>query len=154
MEDAAWVLRNRFDLAGRQLIILFTGIGITTSEVSGPKESNMSGELKGTISTYLETMEKFSESAKTFLLHVHTLYQARDEYRKALAASAELRQALDTGDEALRMLMAKLEKAVIAPPDEGLMENNGSEIGAEPANVKVMKAGAGAASSGAAKTFP
>ncbi len=114
----------------------------------------MSGELKGTISTYLETMEKFSESAKIFLLHVHALYQARDEYRKALTASAELRQALDTGDDALQALMAKLEKAVIVPPDEAVMENDGSGIGTEPANVKAMKASATAASSGVAKAFP
>ncbi len=114
----------------------------------------MSGELKVTTSTYVETMQKFTESAKSFLLHVQSLHQARDECRKALAASAELREALDTGDEALRTLMARLEKALIAPPGEGIIENSGSGIGAEPANVIAMKASSSAASSGVAKTFP
>ena len=114
----------------------------------------MSGELKGTISTYFETMERFSEAAKTFLMHVHNLYQAREEYRKALAASAQLREALDTGDEALRTLMTKLEKAVVAASVEEGTEHKGWEAGAEPANVKAMKAAATAASSGGAKTFP
>lgn len=111
-------------------------------------------KLNSTISTYLEAMEKFSEAAKTFLQHVHILYQARDEYRKALAAGSELRQALDTGDETLRTLMAKLERAVNAPLDEAVSDKRGLGIGAEPGKVETMKVSASAAGGGVARIFP
>lgn len=115
----------------------------------------MSEKLNRTISTYFEAMENFSDAAKAFLQHVHILHQARDEYRKALAAGLELRQALDTGDETLRTLMATLEKAVNTPLEEAVSEKGRLGIAPEREKVETMKASATAAGGGGgARIFP
>jgi exonuclease VII small subunit len=61
---------------------------------------------------YEEAMKGFATSAAEFLEHIALLTRARDSYQRAMAVSNQLRDTLDSGDEILRNLMAKIEQAV------------------------------------------
>ena len=66
----------------------------------------------GFMSTYVDAVEEFRESATAFIQHLNLLAQAREAYQQAMTASAELRTVLDAGDENLRTLMGQLEQAL------------------------------------------
>ena len=73
------------------------------------KEQEVTGvqaTLKGsaTMATYNTAVEKFSKSSSSFMEMLQHLSQARDAYQEAITASAELRNVLDAGDEALRSI--------------------------------------------------
>jgi hypothetical protein len=77
------------------------------------KDSSVSAErVPGAMAAYRESVDEFSKHATEFLEHIPTLAQAREAYQRALMVSTELRSILDTGDEALKALMAQLEQAV------------------------------------------
>jgi hypothetical protein len=77
------------------------------------KESSVSVErVPGAMAAYRESVDEFSKHATEFLEHIPTLAKAREAYQRALMVSTELRSILDTGDEALRALMAQLEQAI------------------------------------------
>ena len=65
-----------------------------------------------TWSIYSEAMNKSRTSAEEFMAQVHLLNEARVAYQEALSTSIELRNRLDSGDEALRSVMAQLEQVV------------------------------------------
>ena len=65
-----------------------------------------------TVAAYEEAMKEFATSATEFLEHIALLTRARDSYQRAMAVSNQLRDTLDSGDEILRNLMAKIEQAV------------------------------------------
>jgi hypothetical protein len=77
-------------------------------------ENNDAGPqvVKETLTSYEEAAKEFAVSAADFLQHLALLTKARDAYHLALAISAHLRDTLDSGDETLRNLKAKLEDAV------------------------------------------
>lgn len=102
---------------------------------------------------YVDAAEEFGRSAKEFLQHVNLLSQAWNAYQQAMAASAELRGVLDTGDENLRIQMAQLEQAVSglfgkAFPGESKVEELKAEV------LKASAARAGAASTSSVKVLP
>lgn len=102
---------------------------------------------------YVDAASEFARSAKEFLQHVHLLHQAWNAYQEAMAASAELRAVLNTGDENLRTLMAQLEQAISSPFGKAALGDKKLEA----LKAEVMKANAaspGAASSGNAKMLP
>ena len=102
----------------------------------------------GIMSTYTGAVENFRKSATAFMQHVELLSQARDAYQQAMTASAEMRSALDAGDENLRTLMAQLEQALnlhIARP--GLDRK-------KPEPVKVEGIKANGESLGGVRAFP
>jgi hypothetical protein len=69
-----------------------------------------------TLKAYRESVEEFSKHAAELLKQVPTLAKARDAYQRAMMISTELRNTLDTGDEALKRLLAQLEQAVGMSP--------------------------------------
>ncbi len=64
--------------------------------------------------TYSEVMNEFSRNATAFMEHLPLLAKARAAYDEAMKASAEMRKALDSGDEHLRTIMAQLEQGICA----------------------------------------
>jgi len=77
------------------------------------KKDSMNAErVPGAMAAYRESVDDFSKHATEFLEHIPTLAKAREAYQRALMVSSELRNILDTGDEALKALMAQLEQAV------------------------------------------
>ena len=64
------------------------------------------------IEAYRESVDEFSKHAVKFLEHIPNLLKAREAYQRAITVSTELRSILDTGDEALKALMAQLEQAI------------------------------------------
>src|SRR5437879_4307358 len=64
------------------------------------------------MTTYNVAVDKSTKSATAFMEQIHHLTQAWDAYHEAMTASAELRNVLDAGDEALRTLMSNLEQAI------------------------------------------
>jgi len=71
---------------------------------------------KETVAAYEEAMKEFATNAAEFLEHIVLLTKARDSYQRAMAVSTRLRDSLDSGDEILRDLMAKVEQAVEGHP--------------------------------------
>ena len=69
-----------------------------------------------TVAAYQEAMKEFATSASQFLEHIALLTKARDSYKRAMAVSTVLRDTLDSGDDILRDLMAKVEQAVDVRP--------------------------------------
>jgi len=67
--------------------------------------------VPGAMAAYRESVDEFSKHAAEFLEHIPTLNKAREAYQRAIMVSTELRSILDTGDEALKSLMAQLEQA-------------------------------------------
>lgn len=77
------------------------------------KDSSVSEErVPGAMAAYRESVDEFSKNAAEFLEHIPTLAKAREAYQRAIMVSTELRGILDTGDEALKALMAQLEQAI------------------------------------------
>ena len=79
--------------------------------------------VPGAMATYRESVDEFSKHAAEFLEHLPTLAKAREAFQRAMTVSTELRSTLDTGDEALKALMAQLEQAISAhlvnaPPEK------------------------------------
>jgi hypothetical protein len=62
--------------------------------------------------TYTEAVNQFTKNATAFIEQLPLLTKARDAYEEAMRASAEMRKALDAGDENLRSLMTQLEHGV------------------------------------------
>jgi hypothetical protein len=60
------------------------------------------------MAAYTEAVSEFTRNATAFIEHVPLLTKARDEYDKAMKASAEVRKVLDKGEEDLRALMHHL----------------------------------------------
>jgi len=80
--------------------------------------------------------QPFSKAATAFMQHVELLNQARAAYQQAIAASAELRGILNTGDETLRGFMNQLEQAVNEQANRQVSEKKKPE----PAKVEPIKA--------------
>ena len=76
------------------------------------RDNSVSTPATPSMSTYTDAMNKFTKSATAFMEHVHLLTEARDAYQMAIAASASLRNSLDSGDQALRSLMTQMEQVV------------------------------------------
>ena len=57
-------------------------------------------------------MNEFTRHATAFIEQIPLLTKARDAYEQAMRANAELRNALDAGEEALRTFMTELEQEV------------------------------------------
>lgn len=110
------------------------------------------GSVDDILLTYVEAMKKFSTSANVFLQHVSLLTQARNEYQKAVAASAEIRNALNAGDENLRLLMAQLEKAVSTPFVEAMLDKK--EVESAPEVVKADSGKTNGAKPAVMRAFP
>jgi hypothetical protein len=64
------------------------------------------------LARYTDALDQFRKAATAFLQHVDLLAQARNAYEQAMTSSAELRNALNAGDESLRSLMTQLEQSV------------------------------------------
>jgi len=60
------------------------------------------------MAAYTEAVTEFTKNATAFIEHVPLLTKARDEYDKAMKASAEVRKVLDKGEDDLRALMHHL----------------------------------------------
>jgi exonuclease VII small subunit len=65
-----------------------------------------------TLTEYEEAVNEFATSAAELLEYIPLLTKARDAYRRAMAASTRLHAMLDTGDETVRTLMARMEHAL------------------------------------------
>jgi hypothetical protein len=65
-----------------------------------------------TMTTYTDALNKFVKNATEFIEQLPLLSEARDAYVKAMKASTELRQVLDSGDANLRTLMTRMEQMV------------------------------------------
>ena len=63
-----------------------------------------------TWSIYSEAVNKSRTAAEEFMAQVHLLNEARVSYQEALSTSIELRNRLDSGDEASRSVMAQLNR--------------------------------------------
>ena len=85
-----------------------------------------------TLTEYTEAVKEFSSSAAEFLSRISLLTNARDAYQRAMAASAQLRRVLDTGDETLRIAMGQLEQAI------SVQRNQAAEKKAEAARVETI----------------
>ena len=75
------------------------------------------------MAAFTEAVNEFTRNAAAFIEHVPLLTKARDEYDKAMKASAEVRKVLDKGEEDLRALMNHLAQVlnsnvVMVPPDK------------------------------------
>ena len=90
---------------------------------------------KEMVLTYEEAMKEFATSAAEFLEHIPLLTKARDSCQRAMAVSNQLRGTLDSGDEILRTLMAKVEQAVDAQPG-----NSSDKKTPDAFNVETIKA--------------
>jgi hypothetical protein len=64
------------------------------------------------MATYTEAVNEFTNHATAFIEQIPLLTKARDAYEQAMRANAELRNALDAGEEALRTFMTQLEQEV------------------------------------------
>ena len=95
---------------------------------------------KETVAAYEEAMKEFATNAAEFLEHIALLTKARDSYQRAMAVSTRLRDSLDSGDEILRDLMAKIEQAV-----EGHPGKDDSYKKPEASKVETIRVGGGIA---------
>ena len=76
------------------------------------KEEGVGPQPTLTVTTYVESMNKFTKSASAFMEQVHLLTEARDAYEVAMTASTALRNSLDANDQTLRSLITQLEQVV------------------------------------------
>jgi hypothetical protein len=67
---------------------------------------------QGSMRTYTSAVERFRDCTIQFIEKLDHLAQAQSAYRKAVTASAELRAALDAGEETLRLVMTNLAHAI------------------------------------------
>jgi hypothetical protein len=70
------------------------------------------------MTAYKEAVQEFSNSATHFLEHLSLLSKARDAYQRAMLVSTELRNTLDAGDEAMRILMAQMQGLILQTGDD------------------------------------
>jgi hypothetical protein len=113
------------------------------------KDISVSAErVPGAMAAYRESVDEFSQHAAEFLQHIPTLVKAREAYQRAMMVSNELRSTLDTGDEALKTLMAQLEQAVSAHLVNPAVEKK------RPETVKVEPIKAPSDDSSAARVLP
>jgi hypothetical protein len=103
----------------------------------------------GFMSTYVDAVEEFRESATAFIQHLNLLAQAREAYQQAMTASAELRTVLDAGDENLRTLMSQLEQAL-----DLHVSKPGADNKKKPEPVKPEPVKTGTESVGGVRSFP
>jgi exonuclease VII small subunit len=76
------------------------------------KENEAAGQgLPGSMATYSEAVDEFSQQVAELLPHMPVLTKARDAYQRAMNVSAEIRRMLDARDANLQSLMAQLEEA-------------------------------------------
>jgi hypothetical protein len=61
---------------------------------------------------YTAAAEVFRNSAAELIQNLQYLVQAREAYEQSMTASAELRTALDAGDEEIRTLMRQIDQAL------------------------------------------
>ena len=85
---------------------------------------------------YEEAVKEFSESATEFLEHVPLLTQAWDAYQRASAASTQLREILDRGDETLQNCVAQIQQTLNIP----LVKTASDERRLEALKVETIKA--------------
>ena len=80
------------------------------SEPVGPQRifAEAQPSTPASMAAYTEAVTEFTRNATAFIEHVPLLTKARDEYEKAMKASAEVRKALDKGEDNLRALMHHL----------------------------------------------
>jgi len=80
------------------------------SEQVGPQRVFAEAQPSTPVSmaAYTEAVTEFTKNATAFIEHVPLLTKARDEYDKAMKASAEVRKVLDKGEDDLRALMHHL----------------------------------------------
>jgi hypothetical protein len=74
-------------------------------EESGP-------QLTSILALYSDAANRFRSSAEAFMKHIHLLSEARSAYDQARSTSTELRNSLDAGDQALKLLMIQLEQLI------------------------------------------
>ena len=77
---------------------------------------------------YTEAINRFTGSARSFMEHVHLLTEAWTAYQEAMTVGAELRKRLDTGDQALRSLMGRLEQVVNNHLSEPILDKKRPEL--------------------------
>jgi hypothetical protein len=75
-------------------------------------EDHQQPSSSATMTTYTEAMSEFTKNATAFIEQLPLLTKARDAYKQAMKASAQLREVLDAGEENLRTLMTQLERGV------------------------------------------
>jgi hypothetical protein len=97
---------------------------------------------------YAEAVNRFRSSAEAFMEHVHLLTEARNAYQQAMSASTELRNRLDTGDQALRSVMTQLEQVVTDHLSEPVLDRKKPEL------VRTEPSATRNESTGTGRTFP
>ena len=103
----------------------------------------------GFMTTYMDAVEEFRESATAFIQNLNLLAQAREAYQQAMTASAELRSVLDAGDQNLRTLMTQLEQALDLHTTRPALDGK-----KKPEPVKVDAPKPNGESAGGVRTFP
>jgi len=111
-------------------------VGSPAGATGSQSESVSAQPTQATMTAYVAAVDKFSKAATAFMQHVELLNQARAAYQQAIAASAELRGILNTGDETLRGFMNQLEQAVNEQASRQVVEKKKPE----PAKVEPIKA--------------
>ena len=99
-----------------------------------PAEPTRSPLPSPSLKMYTEAVSEFTTNASAFLEHLPLLNKARAAFEQAMTASAEMRKALDTGEENLRALMSQLEQGLGFQGDKSLPEKKTSA----PANLEKM----------------
>jgi hypothetical protein len=64
------------------------------------------------MAAYAEAVDEFRKNATAFIEHIPLLAKAQSSYDKAMRASAEMREVLDSVDNNLRALMNQMAEAV------------------------------------------
>jgi exonuclease VII small subunit len=108
-------------------------------EMTMKDSENGNGGFVGTTETvaaYEAAMKEFAMSSAEFLTHTALLTKARESYQRAMAVSSRLREALDSGDQTLRTLLAQVEQALAVQPGKDASDRNKSEA----LNVETIKA--------------
>ena len=83
------------------------------------------------LTDYEDAVKEFSANATEFLKHIPLWTRARDAYQRANAASTQLREILDKGDETLHRFMAQMQQTVTLQIDAAASD------GRKPEAVKV-----------------
>lgn len=91
------------------------------------KENGVSKPATPSMAVYSDAMNNFTKAATAFMDHVHLLTEAREAYQMAMAASASLRNSLDSGDQTLRSLMTQMEQVVSAHLGDVMLEKRKAE---------------------------
>lgn len=76
------------------------------------KDEAVGTQAVPTWGTYAEAMNKFRMSGSAFMEHVHLLTEARMAYQESMSLGTELRNRLDSDDQALRSVMTQLEQVI------------------------------------------